>query len=342
MKKRLTSRLGIRVFFTCVVMLELLVLVAASNAVTDLLHRWLGFTRSIPDVVWMLIVSLLLGAGSTTLLGICFFEPVEAIREAMHKVAQGDFTVRLDDSRGFREIQQIRSDFNLMTQELSATEILQTDFVSNVSHEFKTPINAIEGYATLLQDGDGLTADEQAEYVERILLNTRRLSKLVGGILLLSKLDNQGISYAKTAFSLDEQIRQTVVYLEPVWAERDTQLDAELERVDFVGAEALMQRVWDNLVENAIKFGPQGGVVRLRLYKDGSQAVFTSENACDPIPSEALNHLFDRFYQTDSSHKDEGNGLGLALVKKILSTCGGEISVENIPGGCRFTVKLPV
>lgn len=341
MKGRRSPQPGIKVFFIVFVMLELLFLVAASDAITGLLHRWVPFTLRIPDVVWMLIVSVLLGVGLTIALVICFFKPVASLRDAMHKVAKGDFSVRLDEGHGFREIREMRSDFNLMTKELGATQILQTDFISNVSHEFKTPINAIEGYATLLQDSDDLSDSERAQYVDKILLNTGRLSKLAGGVLLLSKLDNQAIKDALSTYSLDEQIRQTVVYLEPRWTARETEFDAELEPIAYTGNEALMQHVWDNLIENAIKFSPRGAMVKLRLFREGDNIVFTAENECDGIGESDIAHIFDRFYQTDGPHRDEGNGLGLALVKEIVTLAGGSIAAENIPGGCRFTVTLP-
>ena len=247
--------------------------------------------------------------------------------------------MRLNTKSSSQEIQEIYSGFNMMVQELSATEILQTDFVSNVSHEFKTPINAIEGYATLLQDCDNLT-EEQKEYVNKIYLNTKRLSNLVGNILLLSKVENQTISNKNTKFRLDEQIRQAIVLLESEWEKKDIEFDADMQRLEYTGNEALLFHVWSNLIGNAIKFNPEGGAIRIKLYKEEQNIVFTIEDNGPGISEDFKKHIFDKFYQIDSSHKQEGNGLGLALVKKILDVCQGSVIVENLEIGCRFTVRL--
>ena len=227
-----------------------------------------------------------------------------------------------------------------MAHELSSTEILQTDFVSNVSHEFKPPISAIEGYSTLLQGSENLD-DNQREYVNKILLNTRRLSSLVGSILLLSKLENQQIPTNQSSYRLDEQIRQSLVAQEIAWFQKDIELDVELERVSYLGNEPMMRHVWDNLISNAVKFSPQGGAVKLRLTRKLGKPVFTIEDQGPGLSEETQKHIFDKFYQGDSSHKQEGNGLVLALVKRILTIEKGQITAENIPeGGCRFTVTL--
>ena len=259
----------------------------------------------------------------------------------MEQVADGDFSVQLETKSSAKEIQEIYSGFNMMTQELSATEVLQTDFVSNVSHEFKTPINAIEGYATLLQGSDSPDGDREV-YVEKILYNTKRLSDLVGSILLLSKIENQSIPDKQTRFRLDEQIRQSILALEGAWTQKDVEFDVDLESLEYVGNEVLLRHVWDNLISNAIKFGPQGGLITLKLKKEVGKLVFTVEDEGPGLTDEAKKHIFDKFYQADSSHKQDGNGLGLALVKRILHISGGEISAENITdkGGCRFTVVL--
>ena len=258
----------------------------------------------------------------------------------MDKVAQGDFSVSIETKSNTPEIKEVYAGFNMMTQELNSTEILQTDFVSNVSHEFKTPINAIEGYSTLLQGCEGLT-DEEKEYVEKILFNTKRLSTLLGNILLLSKIENQAIQTNKTVFGLDEQIRQSIVALENAWTAKNIEFDIELEEIQYSGSESLMNHVWSNLIGNAIKFSFDGGIIKIRLFKEKEKTVFTVEDKGIGLSEDAKKHIFDKFYQGDSSHKQEGNGLGLALVKRILTISGGDIFAENNPdGGCKFTVIL--
>ena len=288
----------------------------------------------------MILASLFVGVLVTALLSRLFFEPIKRMRIAMGKVAQGDYTIKLHTKSNAREIQDIYSGFNLMTDELHSTEVLQTDFVSNVSHEFKTPLNAIEGYSTLLQDCDNLTP-QQREYVDKIIFNTQRLSSLTGSILLLSKLENQQIPTGKSRYSLDEQIRQTIVALEALWAEKDLELDVEMAEVRYYGNEPLMRHVWSNLLSNAIKFSPCGGLVEIGLKEEADEIIVWVKDCGPGIPDAAMKHIFNRFYQADSSHKQEGNGLGLSLVDKILQREGGRITAENCPaGGCQFTVYL--
>lgn len=288
----------------------------------------------------ILVLCLLIGAVITAFISKWFFNPIKKLRIAMGQVADGDFSVRVPPKSSSKEIQELCSGFNLMAHELHSTEILQSDFVSNVSHEFKTPINAIEGYTTLLQDCDNLDS-EHRQYIEKILFNTKRLSTLVGNVLLLSKIENQEIQTNQTSFRLDEQIRQSIVALEPAWTSKDMDLDVDLENITYTGNEALLHHVWDNLIGNAIKFSPELGLVKISLKKDDTCILFSVTDNGPGLSEEAMKHLFDKFYQADSAHKEEGNGLGLALVKRILTIIEGEISAENLPqGGCRFLVRL--
>lgn len=290
----------------------------------------------------VLIFCLIIGAIVTIFFSKWFFDPIKKLRNAMGKVADGDFSVRLQTESSSKEIQEVYSGFNLMAHELTSTEILQSDFVSNVSHEFKTPINAIEGYTTLLQGCDDLD-EEHREYVEKILFNTKRLSRLVGNILLLSKIENQEIQTHQTSFRLDEQIRQSIVALESAWTVKDLELDVDLEDITYTGNESLMHHVWDNLIGNAIKFNPQYGLLKISLKKEGKDIIFTVTDSGPGLSDEAFKHLFDKFYQADTTRKEEGNGLGLALVKRILTIVDGEISAINLScGGCSFIVKLKI
>ena len=178
--------------------------------------------------------------------------------------------------------------------------------------------------------------------MEKILHNTRRLSSLIGDILLLSKVENQTIAKEAKEFRLDEQVRQSILSLEPQWSEKEIDFDVELEEISYRGDARLLLHVWNNLIGNAVKFNPPNAAVRLRLSRSDGGVIFTVEDEGPGIPPEAQKHIFDKFYQGDSSHREEGNGLGLALVKRILNVCGGEIAQENLPGrGCRFTVRLP-
>ena len=332
------NRFSLRTRLTALVTMEMLVCVLITYGVDQLFNN--VFPWEVPLELELVGVCLLVGILVTSQLSKFFFNPIKKLRGAMDKVAEGDFSVRLEERSSSKEIMEIYTGFNLMAHELSSTEILQTDFVSNVSHEFKTPINAIEGYSTLLQDSENLEAD-QREYIDKILFNTQRLSSLVGSILLLSKLENQQIPSHQVEYRLDEQIRQSIVALEPAWEKKDIEFDVELDRVSYLGNEPMMRQVWDNLISNAIKFSPSGGAVKIHLVKKLKKLIFTVEDQGPGLSEEAQKHIFDKFYQADASHKQEGNGLGLALVKRILTIEKGQITAENIPeGGCRFTVTL--
>lgn len=290
---------------------------------------------------WIVLFGIIIGCIMSVIIGKIFFVPMTKLSGAMKQVAKGDFSVRLEEESSVSELKAILANFNLMVKELGATEILQSDFVSNVSHEFKTPISVIEGYAALLQD-ETLTDEERKSYTEKILLNIRRLSELVGNILLLSKVDNQAIFDKRNIFRLDEQIRQTLVLLEPKWSAKQINLDVSLQEIECEGNEALLQHVWFNLIDNAIKFDNEGGTVKIVLTHEDNHNVCIVEDDGPGITEEGKKHIYDKFYQCDSSRKSEGNGLGLALVKKILDICGGTISCENASEkGTRFTVTLP-
>lgn len=338
--KRISISLRLRLIIP--VAIETMICILAALGITTFINRVLAVDDEISLIVVLVPFCLIVGTLVTNLLSKGIFAPIKKIEYAISEVANGNFDIQLKEKHSTKEIQDICTGFNLMVKELSANEMMQSDFVSNVSHEFKTPIAAIEGYATLLQNCENLN-EEERNYVEKIYFNTRRLSELVGDILLLSKLDNQSIQSNKTDFRLDEQIRQSIVMLEPKWEEKDIEFDAELEDIEYIGNESLLHHVWDNLLENAIKFSPQEGLIRMRLYQENEKVIFTIEDNGPGISEGAKPHIFDKFYQADSSHKEEGTGLGLALVKQIVTLSNGEVEVENMEeGGCRFTVTLKI
>ena len=334
------NRFSLRTRLTALVTVEMLFSILIAFGLDQLLNRVISLPWEVPLTFELIAVSLFVGILVTSHLSKFFFDPIKKLRKAMDKVADGDFSVRLEERSSSKEIMEVYTGFNLMAHELGSTEILQTDFVSNVSHEFKTPINAIEGYSTLLQNDDNLT-EEQKGYIEKILFNTTRLSSLVGSILLLSKLENQQIPTSRAPYRLDEQIRQSLLSLEAAWAPKDIEFDVELDRIEYIGNEAMMRQVRDNLISNAVKFSPNSGLVKMTLTKRLRKIIFTIEDSGPGLTEEAQKRIFDKFYQADGSHKQEGNGLGLTLVKRVLSIENGEIQAENRPcGGCCFTVTL--
>ncbi len=306
-----------------------------------LLNRRFGVWLGMPYTIRVLLICILSGAAIAVGLSKIFVSPMMKLGDAMRKVAGGDFSVRLDCTSRMRDVREVYGSFNTMVKELGNTETLQTDFVSNVSHEFKTPINAIEGYASLLQDNQ-LTDEQKNAYIDKIIFNTRRLSDLVGNILLLSKVNNQTISLKASTFRLDEQVRQSILALESKWEKKEIEFDIDLDEIEYTGYENLLSHVWLNLIDNAVKFSPQNGQIRIRLKQlDGSVTFSIWDNGL-PIPEADIDRIFNKFYQGDNSHASEGNGLGLALVRKIVAAAHGTINVTSSEdAGTEFVVALP-
>lgn len=336
------KRFSFHFYFIIYTSIIVSVSVAGVVALSAFASEWLELRLKIPSFVTVSIMGLFLGIILSHYVGKFTLSPIKKIRNAMREVSEGNFNVSIDENSRFDEIEDICHAFNMMTKELRSTETIQTDFISNVSHEFKTPLTAIEGYATLLQSG-GLDEEEQKEYSEKILFNTRRMNELVKNILLLSKLDNQGIESVKAKFSLDEQIRQEIVASEQKWSEKNLSFDVVMEEIEYYGNGSLLSNVWGNLLGNAIKFSPEGGEIKIELKKEQDYVYFAISDEGEGVKEESKKYLFDKFYQSDTSHKQEGNGLGLALVKKIVDIYAGEVEVFNLePKGCKFIVRLPL
>ena len=341
MKKKRNGRSRLRLRFILICMSQLVLVAALSELAGWAFRHWFGVTPELPIFVWAMVFSGTIGVAVTNHMTKMLIDPIAKLRSAMREVADGDFKVEAKCESRIQDVQDIYDSFNSMVRELSTTETLQTDFISDVSHEFKTPINAIEGYASLLEGEP--SPEEQRAYVEKILFNTRRLSALTGNILLLSKLSNQPILPQKTQFRLDEQIRQAIVALEQKWSEKELGFEVELAETPFFGYESLLPHVWTNLIGNAVKFSPKGGEIRIKMMRTEGAAVFTIEDDGPGIVPGDEEHIFTKFYQSESSHGMEGNGLGLALVRQIVEMSGGSVDVQNLEaGGCRFTVRLPL
>ena len=270
--------------------------------------------------------------------------PVYRLCEAAQKVARGDFSVRLTPMRkdGMKdEFEVLFDDFNTMTAELASTEILKNDFVSNVSHELKTPLAVIQNYATILQC-DELTPEERKEYSRRIGNAASRLSVLVTNILQINRLDNQKIKPALRSFNLSEELSRCILNYDTLLDEREIELETQLDQTLILCSdESLLDMVWNNLISNAVKFTPQKGKIGIEARQEGHDVLVTISDSGCGVPPEAIHRIFDKFYQADSSHATQVNGLGLALVKRILHLLGGDISVSGTPQkGSAFTVRL--
>ena len=272
-------------------------------------------------------------------------EPLHRLAEGTRKVAEGDFSVyvpTVHTSSRLDYLDVMILDFNKMVEELGSVETLKTDFVSNVSHEMKTPIAVIKNYAELLQTDRG-TEEERREYARNIEEAAVRLSTLISNILKLNKLENQSIDPDIEDYDLSGQLEMCILQYEELWDEKELELEVDIaERVNVRADRSLMELVWNNLLSNAVKFTEPGGTVTIRQRTaEGQVEVSVTDTGCG-MSQESIRHIFDKFYQGDTSHAREGNGLGLALVKRIIDLMNGEITVVSRPGqGSTFTVRLP-
>ena len=340
MKQRLHAKMNLQFRFFILCLLEFVAVAVLAEIGGWMLRRWLGVTPEIPAFVWAILFSVVLGSAIARYASHTFFAPITRLCRAMKEVAGGDFHIEMQTDSKIDELRELYDNFNCMVRELNSTETLQTDFISSVSHEFKTPINAIEGYAALLQEQD-LTPDEQRQYVEKILFNTRRLSTLTGNILLLSKLSSQSIRPRRTTFRLDEQIRQAVLALEQKWEDKELELDVDLERTAFTGYEALLLHVWTNLIDNAVDAltdaGTKDPLIRVTLGETPRAYVFSVSNNGPAIPDEIRESIFHLGFTTKSA----GHGSGLSIVSEILESYSGEITVESTPDHTSFSGTIP-
>lgn len=270
--------------------------------------------------------------------------PVRKIVKAAEQIMKGDFSVRIpplrgvDNASGFNVITDY---FNKMAEELSGTETLRTDFIANVSHELKTPLAVIQNYGTMLQQ-PGLPEEKRLEYAKAITDTSRRLANLITNILKLNKLENQQIYPKVETYNLGEQLCECLLAFESAWEDKDLEIETHVEEDVLVDTDAeLLSLVWNNLFSNAIKFTQPQGKVSLSLKSEGEFAVVQVTDTGCGIPAEVGKHIFEKFYQGDTSHATQGNGLGLALVKRVMDIVGGDISVSSEVGkGSTFTVKL--
>lgn len=269
------------------------------------------------------------------------FYPLKQISRAAKKVAAGDYSVQIDYKRNdIEEFKSTIDNFNKMVNELNSVEMMRNDFIANVSHEFKTPLSSITGYVTLLQDSD-LSDEEKNEYIQKTFFNIEKLNDLTENILRLSSIEHQNYMPDSVTYRLDEQIREAIVLLEPKWSKKDIVFDIDLMDVIYTGQQALLFQIWINIIGNAIKFSDMGGEITVRLSSDEERVKVTISDNGIGMTAETMNHIFDKFYQGDTSRRSHGNGLGLALCREIADKCGGKIYVASEPGcGSVFTVVL--
>ena len=270
--------------------------------------------------------------------------PVKQIMDALNQVMQGDFTVRIAHVKEFAGetgFNEIITAINKMTAELEGTETLRTDFIANVSHELKTPLAVMGNYATMLQQ-PGITEGEKNEYAKEISQSARRLAQLITNILKLNKLENQQIFPQMDEYDLGEQLCESLLQFEDAWEQKRLNIETDFQEDVRIRADAeLLSLVWNNLISNAVKFTPAGGTIGVTMKAEGSQVIVQVRDTGCGMKPEVGQHIFEKFYQGDTSHATQGNGLGLALVKRVVDIFGGEICVQSVYGqGSTFTVKF--
>lgn len=289
------------------------------------------------------ITSTLIGVLFTLLTGRISLRPFYQLINQLNRLASGDFHTRIHFSRPisrhfvFREIEK---SFNSAAEELEHTEMLRGDFINNFSHEFKTPIVSIAGFAKLLRRGN-LSEAQKEEYLAVIEEEALRLSEMATNMLNLTKVENQTILTNVTSYNLSEQIRSTVLLLAEKWKAKDLEPDLDFQEYTIEANEELLKQIWVNLIDNAVKFSEPGNLISFHITEKADDLFVSVSNRGTEIPEESLNRIFNKFYQADESHSSEGNGIGLAIVKKVVELHSGEISVRSENGRTTFTVRLP-
>ena len=340
-KKKTSSFLGYVIFFLTIACAVIVALYAYI-----LSDRLSGGNRAVISVVMLAVIillSLLCTLFDIVRRKVMIDRPVRDILEATEKIAAGDFSVRLTTLHTYEKYDDydlIKENLNVMAAELGKSEILKTDFISNVSHELKTPLAIIQNYVSLIGKS-GLDEDTRQRYVKTVLSATKRLSDLVGNVLKLNKLEHHELSTETENIRLDDMLAKAVLAYEDLIDEKELEIECDFDEVNIVSAPSYLEMVWNNLISNAIKFTEKGGKIRVSVKSDGEKSVVkVSDTGCGISPETGA-RIFDKFYQGDTSHSQEGNGLGLAMVKKVIDVLGGEISVESELGkGSTFTIVL--
>lgn len=346
-RRRPRGRFALPFLFTAIVFLILLITAAIVIGISLILLQtgtisFVNIARHAPvvPVVIMLVISVAVGTIVSFIVSHFPLRPVRRMIDAINRLADGDFSVRLT-LPGPRPFQELATSFNRMAEELGGIEVLRTDFVNSFSHEFKTPIVSIKGFAEELKHDD-LSSEQRGEYLDIIIAESGRLATLATNVLNLSKVEKQVILTDRRPFDLTEQIRRCILLFESKWESKHLDLSVDLEEISFSGNEDLLSQVWLNLIDNAVKFTHIGGSIEIRLFQaDGGVRFVVRDDGCG-IGEDQLMHIFDKFYQGDPSRSVSGNGLGLSVALRIVELHGGKLechSQEN--SGAEFTVVLP-
>lgn len=285
-------------------------------------------------------VSIIAGTFAAAVICKRLIKPLHSIIEATEWITAGDFSTRLHLDH-IREFVLLGEKFNCMAQELGSVEVLRNDFVNHFSHEFNTPINSIRGFAVLLKQGN-LPPAEQELYLDRIITGADRLSTLAVNVLNLSKIEQQTILLHKSSINITEQIRRVIVMLSPRWEPKEIDFDFNCHEHYLKGNEEFLEHLWSNLLDNAIKYSPQGSIISISMQENPEALTIVLTDHGKGITEEALPHIFEKFYRSKSSQTVPGTGLGLTIAHKVVSLHNGTITVQSTPGkGTSFAVTFP-
>ncbi len=305
-------------------------------------------TSSLSLIALLILIEIIILAGFCTVIDwirrkITVDRPTKKILQATEKIAEGDFTTRLEITHEYGKYNQydlIQENLNKMAAELEKNEVLKTDFISNVSHEIKTPLAVIQNYGALLQD-DTLDSETRKNYAKTLISASKRITDLITNILKLNKLENQEIQEKHEIFHLSEALAETVVEFESIIENKGLELECDFDEVMILSSKSLLEIVWNNLISNAVKFTDKGGKISISLKQKNQSVEIKVADTGQGMTSETGAKIFEKFYQGDTSHATQGNGLGLALVKKVIDILGGEISVQSeLHKGSTFTILL--
>ena len=345
MKRQVRSNIPMIFLSTGLIFVLLLLTMILSNgiiilAVNSGLIKGRPDTPLIPFLIQTGILSVCTGVILTLALSHIPLRPVNRLNLAIHAVAEGDFHTKINLKHP-KELRELSKSFNKMTDELAGIEMLHSDFINNFSHEFRTPIMSVMGFARLIKKGN-LSKEEQEEYLDIIISECGRLAALSSNVLSLTKVESITRLRDVSPCNAAEQIRESILQLEQKWEKKGIFFELNLEDRIIPGSPDLLKQVWVNLIDNAVKFSPPFGSVSIRAGKEGENFTVRITDNGIGMDKETQKKVFDKFYQGDLSHSTEGNGLGLSLVQKIIRLHRGSIQVESIPDcGSTFTVSLP-
>lgn len=350
-KAEFNERYSLTLLYSFIVFVILLVSIIVSIGLAILLLHLELLTFNPMDgkagfspLIFMALVSLSVGLIITLLTRKLPLSPINTLVDSMNRLKSGDYKTRLEFSGKLRNhplALEVKDSFNTMAQELENTEMLRSDFINNFSHEFKTPIVSIAGFAKLLRRGN-LTEEQKQEYLAIIEEESLRLSAMATNVLSLTKIENQTILTETSRYNLSEQIRSCVLLLEDRWDKKAISLELNFDEYYICANEELLKQVWINLLDNAIKFSPDTGEVKIDIAQGKNSYAVSITNYGEDIPKDKINKIWNKFYQADESHTGHGNGIGLAIVKAIVELHKGSVSVQSSNGISCFTVELPM